>query len=81
MTLVFLNCIIYQFTTSSHPGDVLLAPRDLSDIAAISMDGTSVYYVRKGAFLARGPRVTVNIGRIYGMVTYCNDYNTIFQNL
>ena len=32
------------------------------------MDGASVYYVRKGAFLARGPRVTLNVGRIYGMV-------------
>ena len=34
------------------------------------MDGTSVYYVRKGAFLARGPRVTVNVSRIYGMVAH-----------
>ncbi|RGB43932.1 mitochondrial biogenesis AIM24-domain-containing protein [Rhizophagus diaphanus] len=61
------SLVYHKFTTSSHSGDVLLAPRNLSDIAAINMDGTSVYYVRKGAFLARGPRVTVNVSRIYGM--------------
>ncbi|CAG8593615.1 4341_t:CDS:2 [Funneliformis mosseae] len=61
------SLIYNKFMTGSNPGDVLLAPRDLSDIAVINMDGRSVYYVRKGAFLARGPRVTVNIGRIYGM--------------
>ncbi|CAB4484617.1 unnamed protein product [Rhizophagus irregularis] len=61
------SLVYHKFITSSHPGDVLLAPRNLSDIAAINMDGTSVYYVRKGAFLARGPRVTVNVSRIYGM--------------
>ncbi|CAI2177325.1 10594_t:CDS:2 [Funneliformis geosporum] len=61
------SLIYNKFMTGSNPGDVLLAPRDLSDISIINMDGKSVYYVRKGAFLARGPRVTVNIGRIYGM--------------
>ncbi|RIA98549.1 mitochondrial biogenesis AIM24-domain-containing protein [Glomus cerebriforme] len=61
------SLVYHKFITSSHSGDVVLAPRDLSDIAVINMDGTSVYYVRKGAFLARGPRVTVNVSRIYGM--------------
>ncbi|CAG8581545.1 14249_t:CDS:2 [Ambispora leptoticha] len=54
--------VYHKFTTESLPGDVLMTPGALSDIAAIYMDGRSEYYVRKGAFLARGPRVTLKIG-------------------
>ncbi|CAG8536923.1 12648_t:CDS:2 [Ambispora gerdemannii] len=53
--------IYHKFTTESLPGDILITPGSLSDIAAISMDGRSEYYVRKGAFLAKGPRVTLGI--------------------
>ncbi|CAG8450829.1 18581_t:CDS:2 [Acaulospora morrowiae] len=61
------SLIYHKFTTGSHPGDVLLGPTSLSDAAVISMDGTSKYYVRKGALLARGPRVTVSIRRVRKM--------------
>ncbi|CAG8432874.1 4703_t:CDS:2 [Diversispora eburnea] len=61
------SLIYHKYTTFSHPGDVLLGPNNLSDIAAIEMDGTSEYYVRKGALLARGPRVNINIRRVRGM--------------
>ncbi|KAF9101852.1 hypothetical protein BGX29_005184 [Mortierella sp. GBA35] len=43
-------------------GDVLLAPQHMSDIAAIRMDGTSEYYIRRDAFLARSPRVILQLG-------------------
>ncbi|KAG0298417.1 hypothetical protein BGZ96_012139 [Linnemannia gamsii] len=42
--------------------DVLLAPQHMSDIAAIRMDGTSEYYIRRDAFLARSPRVILQLG-------------------
>jgi len=34
----------------------------MSDIAAIRMDGTSEYYIRRDAFLARSPRVILQLG-------------------
>ncbi|KAF9437997.1 hypothetical protein BGZ76_010284 [Entomortierella beljakovae] len=51
-----------KFSTSSSSGDVLLAPQYMSDIAAIRMDGTSEYYIRRDAFLARSPRVILQLG-------------------
>ncbi|KAF9384397.1 hypothetical protein CPB97_005705 [Podila verticillata] len=51
-----------KFSTDNVAGDVLLAPRHMSDIAAIRMDGTSEYYVRRDAFLARSPRVILQLG-------------------
>ncbi|KAG0002363.1 hypothetical protein BGZ79_003137 [Entomortierella chlamydospora] len=51
-----------KFSTSSTAGDVLLAPQYMSDIAAIRMDGTSEYYIRRDAFLARSPRVILQLG-------------------
>ncbi|KAF9573336.1 hypothetical protein EC968_008790 [Mortierella alpina] len=51
-----------DFTTDNVAGDVLLAPEHMSDIAAIRMDGTSEYYVRRDAFLARSPRVILQLG-------------------
>ncbi|KAF9286015.1 hypothetical protein BGZ68_003323 [Mortierella alpina] len=51
-----------KFTTDNVAGDVLLAPEHMSDIAAIRMDGTSEYYVRRDAFLARSPRVILQLG-------------------
>ncbi|KAF9363652.1 hypothetical protein BGX34_003624 [Mortierella sp. NVP85] len=51
-----------DFSTSSAGGDVLLAPQYMSDIAAIRMDGTSEYYIRRDAFLARSPRVILQLG-------------------
>lgn len=41
---------------------MLLAPQYMSDIAAIRMDGTSEYYIRRDAFLARSPRVILQLG-------------------
>ncbi|KAF9334185.1 hypothetical protein BG006_002599 [Podila minutissima] len=51
-----------KFSTDKVAGDVLLAPQHMSDIAAIRMDGTSEYYVRRDAFLARSPRVILQLG-------------------
>ncbi|KAF9942205.1 hypothetical protein BGZ65_007737 [Modicella reniformis] len=51
-----------DFSTSNVSGDVLLAPQYMSDIAAIHMDGTSEYYIRRDAFLARSPRVILQFG-------------------
>ncbi|KAF9312029.1 hypothetical protein BG003_006724 [Podila horticola] len=51
-----------KFSTDNVAGDVLLAPKHMSDIAAIRMDGTSEYYVRRDAFLARSPRVILQLG-------------------
>ncbi|KAF9973859.1 hypothetical protein BGZ73_002850 [Actinomortierella ambigua] len=51
-----------KFSTSETEGDVLLAPKHMSDIAAIRMDGTSEYYVRRDAFLARSPRIILQLG-------------------
>ncbi|KAF9934153.1 hypothetical protein FBU30_003177 [Linnemannia zychae] len=62
-----------ELSTASNPlkalgrrlavsGDVLLAPQYMSDIAAIRMDGTSEYYIRRDAFLARSPRVILQLG-------------------
>ncbi|KAI7831109.1 mitochondrial biogenesis AIM24-domain-containing protein [Gamsiella multidivaricata] len=51
-----------KFSTSNVAGDVLLAPQYMSDIAAIRMDGTSEYYIRRDAFLARSPRVILQLG-------------------
>ncbi|KAG0370367.1 hypothetical protein BGX24_002050 [Mortierella sp. AD032] len=51
-----------KFTTDNVSGDVLLAPQHMSDIAAIRMDGTSEYYIRRDAFLARSPRVILQLG-------------------
>ncbi|KAF9980182.1 hypothetical protein BGZ75_008719, partial [Mortierella antarctica] len=51
-----------DFTTDNVAGDVLLAPEHMSDIAAIRMDGTSEYFVRRDAFLARSPRVILQLG-------------------
>ncbi|KAG0044800.1 hypothetical protein BGZ83_009922 [Gryganskiella cystojenkinii] len=51
-----------KFSTNKNAGDVLLAPQHMSDIAAIRMDGTSEYYVRRDAFLARSPRVILQLG-------------------
>ncbi|KAF9409775.1 hypothetical protein BGZ94_001867 [Podila epigama] len=51
-----------KFSTDDVAGDVLLAPQHMSDIAAIRMDGTSEYYVRRDAFLARSPRVILQLG-------------------
>ncbi|KAK3825731.1 MAG: mitochondrial biogenesis AIM24-domain-containing protein [Benniella sp.] len=51
-----------KFSTSNAGGDVLLAPQYMSDIAAIRMDGTSEYYIRRDAFLARSPRVILQLG-------------------
>ncbi|KAF9183900.1 hypothetical protein BGZ51_003689 [Haplosporangium sp. Z 767] len=51
-----------DFSTDSVAGDVLLAPQHMSDIAAIRMDGTSEYYIRRDAFLARSPRVILQLG-------------------
>ncbi|KAI8356816.1 mitochondrial biogenesis AIM24-domain-containing protein [Mortierella sp. GBAus27b] len=51
-----------SFSTSNVAGDVLLAPQYMSDIAAIRMDGTSEYYIRRDAFLARSPRVILQLG-------------------
>ncbi|KAG0363276.1 hypothetical protein BGZ54_008227 [Gamsiella multidivaricata] len=51
-----------EFSTSNVAGDVLLAPQYMSDIAAIRMDGTSEYYIRRDAFLARSPRVILQLG-------------------
>ncbi|KAG0202638.1 hypothetical protein BGX28_004898 [Mortierella sp. GBA30] len=51
-----------KFSTESIAGDVLLAPQHMSDIAAIRMDGTSEYYIRRDAFLARSPRVILQLG-------------------
>ncbi|KAG0014711.1 hypothetical protein BGZ81_000302 [Podila clonocystis] len=51
-----------KFSTDNVAGDVLLAPQHMSDIAAIRMDGTSEYYVRRDAFLARSPRVILQLG-------------------
>ncbi|CAG8793326.1 3073_t:CDS:2, partial [Gigaspora rosea] len=67
LTSIAWTLLTYQFTTGSHPGDILLGPNNLSDIAVINMDGASKYYVRNGAFLAKGPRVTVHVSRVYGM--------------
>ena len=61
--------IFIQLITDAYSGDALLAPSPLSDIAAIQMDGRSDYYVRKGAFLAKGPRVSLKVERIRGMVS------------
>nr|CAG8562898.1 15639_t:CDS:2 [Entrophospora candida] len=61
------SLIYHKFSTGPDPGDVILSPKNLSDIAKIEMDGDSEYYVRKNAFLARGPRVSINIGHIRGM--------------
>ncbi|KAF9151934.1 hypothetical protein BG015_006020 [Linnemannia schmuckeri] len=51
-----------KFSTDNVSGDVLLAPQHMSDIAAIRMDGTSEYYIRRDAFLARSPRVILQLG-------------------
>ncbi|GJJ70913.1 hypothetical protein EMPS_03263 [Entomortierella parvispora] len=51
-----------KFSTDKVAGDVLLAPQHMSDIAAIRMDGTSEYYIRRDAFLARSPRVILQLG-------------------
>ncbi|KAG0213993.1 hypothetical protein BGX33_002553 [Mortierella sp. NVP41] len=51
-----------EFSTDTVSGDVLLAPQHMSDIAAIRMDGTSEYYIRRDAFLARSPRVILQLG-------------------
>ncbi|KAF8940152.1 hypothetical protein BGZ58_007512 [Dissophora ornata] len=51
-----------KFSTTNVAGDVLLAPQYMSDIAAIRMDGTSEYYIRRDAFLARSPRVILQLG-------------------
>ncbi|KAG0279899.1 hypothetical protein BGZ95_011944 [Linnemannia exigua] len=51
-----------KFSTDTVSGDVLLAPQHMSDIAAIRMDGTSEYYIRRDAFLARSPRVILQLG-------------------
>ncbi|KAG0243306.1 hypothetical protein BGW41_002491 [Actinomortierella wolfii] len=51
-----------KFSTTETEGDVLLAPKHMSDIAAIRMDGTSEYYVRRDAFLARSPRIILQLG-------------------
>ncbi|KAG0301858.1 hypothetical protein BGZ98_008001 [Dissophora globulifera] len=51
-----------DFSTANVAGDVLLAPQHMSDIAAIRMDGTSEYYIRRDAFLARSPRVILQLG-------------------
>ncbi|KAG9307674.1 hypothetical protein G9A89_023239 [Geosiphon pyriformis] len=59
--------VYHKFTTQSDSGDVLISPSSLSDIVAIHMDGRSEYYVKKGSFLARGPRVTLRIGGVSGM--------------
>ncbi|KAL1921987.1 uncharacterized protein VTP21DRAFT_10629 [Calcarisporiella thermophila] len=57
------DTLYYQkFSTGNLSGDILLAPRRVSDIAAIQMDGTSAYYVRRDSFLAKGPRVVVQVG-------------------
>ncbi|CAG8450850.1 5262_t:CDS:2 [Paraglomus occultum] len=59
--------VYHKLITDAYSGDALLAPSPLSDIAAIQMDGRSDYYVRKGAFFAKGPRVSLKVERIRGM--------------
>lgn len=49
------------FSTSKTPGDVLLAPPRLADIATIYLNPSSRLTVRRNAFLARTARVTVDL--------------------
>ncbi|KND00447.1 uncharacterized protein SPPG_04765 [Spizellomyces punctatus DAOM BR117] len=49
-----------RFWTTGAPGDVIIAPKQIGDIAAIPMDGTSEYYVRQKAFLAASPGLGVS---------------------
>ena len=58
---------------------MILSPNKLSDIATIEMDGNSEYYVRKDAFLARSPRVSINIGHIRGMVSGKRFFRILFS--
>ncbi|RUS16810.1 mitochondrial biogenesis AIM24-domain-containing protein [Endogone sp. FLAS-F59071] len=51
-----------HFSTSKTPGDVLLAPPRLADIATIDLNSNSLLTVRRNAFLARTARVTVDLG-------------------
>ncbi|KAJ3062294.1 hypothetical protein HK102_008816, partial [Quaeritorhiza haematococci] len=53
------NFFYQKFSAQEKEGTVVIAPRRLGDVAAIEMDGSSQYYVRRSAFLASGPRVSV----------------------
>lgn len=39
---------------------MVIAPKYIGDIAAISMDGGTEYYVRQEAFLAGSPRLSIS---------------------
>ncbi|RUP47028.1 mitochondrial biogenesis AIM24-domain-containing protein [Jimgerdemannia flammicorona] len=52
---------LQKFSTSTTPGDVLLAPPRLADIATIQLRADSLYTVRREALLARTPRVTADL--------------------
>ena len=50
---------LQKFATAEVPGDVLLAPKHLGDIATIRMDGTSEYFIARNAYLASTPHLSL----------------------
>ncbi|KAJ3190677.1 hypothetical protein HK101_008468 [Irineochytrium annulatum] len=54
------DALLQQLWTTSEPGDVVLAPRRQGDVAAISMDGSTEFHIRRDAFLAAGGKVELS---------------------
>jgi len=50
---------LQKFATAEVPGDVLLSPKHLGDIATIRMDGTSEYFIARNAYLASTPHLSL----------------------
>ncbi|ORZ09203.1 mitochondrial biogenesis AIM24-domain-containing protein [Absidia repens] len=55
--------LFYQkFYTKQYPGDILLAPHRMGEIATIQLRGSTKYILRRDAFLAKTEKVTLDIG-------------------
>jgi uncharacterized protein (AIM24 family) len=50
---------LQRLSTAEQPGDVLLAPKAIGDIATIRMDGTVEYYLARHAYLASTPHLSL----------------------
>ena len=51
---------LQKFSTAEVPGDVLLAPKHIGDIATIRMDGSSEYFMARHAYLASTPHLSLS---------------------
>ncbi|CAO3600186.1 unnamed protein product [Absidia cylindrospora] len=55
--------LFYQkFYTKQYPGDILLAPHRMGEIATIQLRGFTKYILRRDAFLAKTEKVSLDIG-------------------